>query len=229
MCRFRAFIPVETHKAFIFWTSIISLFIKRLVKKRKTLILWWDLQEASNGLIATQLGPLAVDGPRRLNASNHLSDLIREGMNRAVLINADLNGWTPCPLLFTTPPLSPVSLAPTPPRRRWPAGILLHINGLQSANGWLADRKKEDCQLSNLLCRNEGRNLNTQLPCLDPNSQKHQETRENCADAPARQQFAHSGLREFPFTGSDHYFFYQYNVLKKTEVTAPACSSYGHN
>lgn len=135
MCRFRAFVPVETHEAFIFCMSIIVLFIKRLVKKRTTLILWWDLREASSGLIATQLGPLAVDGPRRLNASNHLSDLIQEGMNRAVLINADLDGWTPRPLLSITPPLSPVSPAPTPPRRRWPAGILLHINGLQSANG----------------------------------------------------------------------------------------------
>lgn len=45
--------------------------------------------------------------------------------------------------------------------------IITHFSGLQSANGCLADRKKEDCQLSSLL-----RNLNTQLPCLDPNKRK---------------------------------------------------------
>ena len=37
--------------------------------------------------------PLAADSSRRLNASNHLSDLIRGGMSGAVLINADLDGW----------------------------------------------------------------------------------------------------------------------------------------
>lgn len=54
------------------------------------MILRRDLQEASGGLIAAQLGPSSA--PRRLNAGNHLSDLIRGGMKRAVLINADLDG-----------------------------------------------------------------------------------------------------------------------------------------
>lgn len=54
------------------------------------MILRRDLQEASGGLIAAQLGPSSA--PRRLNAGNHLSDLIRRGMKRAVLINADLDG-----------------------------------------------------------------------------------------------------------------------------------------
>ncbi len=92
-------------------------------------------------------------------------------MKRAVLINADLDGWMDPPS-SPTPPPSPVSPAPTPPRRRRPAGILLHTDGLQSANGWLPDRKVEDCQISDLLGKNEGRNLNTAPACLEPNSQE---------------------------------------------------------
>lgn len=113
------------------------------------MILRRDLQEASGGLIAAQLGPSSA--PRRLNAGNHLSDLIRGGMKRAVLINADLDGrmerrmdgWMdgPPPLLHHQ---HQYHQRRPPPRRRRPAGILLHIHGVQSDNGCLSDRKLQD-------------------------------------------------------------------------------------
>lgn len=37
LCRFEAFVPTETHSSFITRVSIIIVFIKRLVKRRKTL------------------------------------------------------------------------------------------------------------------------------------------------------------------------------------------------
>lgn len=136
------------------------------------MIPWRDLQGSERRPDCGAARPLAVDGPPRLNASNHLSDLIRGGMKRAILINADLDGWMegwmdPLPPSSPTPPPSPA-----PPHRRWrPAGTLLH--GLQSANGWL-DRKVEDCQIFDLM---EGRHPNTAAVF----GSKQQETRGNSA------------------------------------------------
>lgn len=135
------------------------------------MILQQDLQEASGGLIAVL--PLAADGPRRLNASNHLSDLIWRRMNQAVLINADLDGWRD-----SWTPFSPPHQHQYLQRWRRLAGILLHTDALQSANGWLAERKEEDCQISELCCRNKGCNLSTQ-PALfrskQPENDRNQE------------------------------------------------------
>lgn len=123
VCRFQAF----THNSFIFCTSIIVIFNKWLVEKRKTLWFWGgisSLQEASSGLIAERLWPLAVDGRHRLNASNHLSDLMRGGMKRAVLINADLDRWMDLHPTPTTPPVSPAPNRPEETMACW--NIITH-------------------------------------------------------------------------------------------------------
>lgn len=135
MCTFGG---VETHNSFIFHTSIIVLFINRLVKRRKTLWFCCGISRKRAVVWLRRCSAPRRPRPHRLNASNHLSDLIRGGMKQAILINADLNGW------MDGPPPPP----PPPPhhhhqyhqhrpplRRRRPAGIFLHIGGLQSANG----------------------------------------------------------------------------------------------
>lgn len=135
------------------------------------MILRRDLQEASGGLIAAPLGPSPLTA--LVGWMPVIICLIwyeEEWSEPSWLMLIWTDGWTPPS--SPAPPPSPVSPAPTPLRRRRPAGILLHMDGLQSANGWLSDRKVEDCQISDLLGENEGRNLNAPPPCLDPNSQK---------------------------------------------------------
>lgn len=118
MCTF--FLPSLVKKnttPFIPRTSIIVLFIKRLVKKEEkhSDSAWGSpgsgrRAAAAAAAVWLRRGPSPSKAPRRLNASNHLSDLIRGGMNRAVLINADLDGWIDG---WMDPPSLPPSLAPS--------------------------------------------------------------------------------------------------------------------
>lgn len=169
-----AFVPAETHDSFISCTPIIVLFIKPLVKKRKTL--WFRgaiSREASGGLIAARLGPspsTALLGwmPVIICLIWYEEEWSEPSWLMLIWTDGWKDGWTPSPL----PPPHRHHHQP-PPHRRWrPAGTLLH--GLQSANGWLADRKVEDCQIFDLM---EGRHPNTAAVF----GSKQQETRGNSA------------------------------------------------
>lgn len=154
LCRFQAFVPTETHSSFITRVSIIIVFIKRLVKRRKTL---WFCGGISRKRAAGWLRRSSA--PRRplVGWMPVIICLIwyEEEWSEPswlMLIWTDgwkegwMDGWTPS----SPPPSAPVSPAPTPPRRWRPAGILLHIHGVQSDNGCLSDRKLQDWHGSDL-------------------------------------------------------------------------------